>query len=170
MALYDEISKMKNIIRQGWIVENVSINNRFESDAEHTFSTILLALEIIHKEQLNLDQAKVMKMLAFHDLCEIDNGDLLPFEGISKSEKYNKELRCIKRLSKQYNMPEILELWLEFSENETPEAKFVKKIDRLDFIMQAKQYSRQCKKPELLETVCGNYPELTSEFKKYIEE
>ena len=43
-----------------------------------------------------------------------------------------------KRLSATYNMPEIEELWLEFERCETKEARFVKKIDRYDAIMQAK--------------------------------
>ena len=39
MSFYEEIAKMKNIIRQGWLIEELSSSGRVESDAEHTFST-----------------------------------------------------------------------------------------------------------------------------------
>ena len=169
MTFYEEIAKLKTVIRQGWIIEGLSSAGRVESDAEHTFSTVMLALYIINEEKLDLNQEKVIKMLLFHDLCEIDFGDHTPFEGISKTEKYNNELACIQRLATQYNMPEILELWLEFANNETPEAKFAKKLDRLDWLMQSKVYTKECNKPESLKTIKSNYPELVSEFKKYID-
>ena len=49
---------------------------------------------------------------------------------ITKKEKYEKEYACVKRIAEQYEMPEILELWKEFEENITPEAQFVKKLDK----------------------------------------
>ena len=170
MAFYDEISKMKTIIRQGWLIEGISSSGRVESDADHTFSTMLLALQIMNQEKLKLNHEKVLKMIAYHDLCEIDCGDHVPFEGIPQEEKYKNELACIKRLSSTYNMPEILELWEEFAQNKTPEAKFVKKLDRLDFLLQCKVYSRECSKPQSLENSEANYPDLVKEFKKYIDE
>ena len=39
---------------------------------------------------------------------------------ITMEEKYLGELKCIQRLSRQYNMPEILTLWQEFEEGKTP--------------------------------------------------
>ena len=170
MSFYEEIAKMKNIIRQGWLIEELSSSGRVESDAEHTFSMVMLAIDIIKREKLDLDEAKVIKMILFHDLCEIDFGDHVPFEGISKEEKYKNELACIKRLSRQYKMPEVLKLWKEFSALKTPEAKFVKKLDRLDMLMQSKIYSKECNKPESFETLKQNYPELVKEFRKYLEE
>ncbi len=38
-------------------------------------------------------------------------------------------------------MPEILILWQEYEEGKTPEAQFVKEIDKLDAIMQSKIYA-----------------------------
>ena len=52
--LYEEIYKLKNLQRSGWLMRNAhdSKTNRVESDAEHTFSMSMLALEIISKEKL----------------------------------------------------------------------------------------------------------------------
>ena len=37
---------------------------------------------------------------------------------------------------------EVLELWKEYSERMTPEAKFVKDLDRFEMILQAYEYER----------------------------
>ena len=88
MTFYEEIAKMKNILRKGWLIRNVAekCGGRVESDAEHTFSMILLALEIMSKRKLNLNQEKVLKMIAYHELCEIDYGDHTPMDNIPKQE------------------------------------------------------------------------------------
>ena len=71
-------------------------------------------------------------MIAYHELREIDYGDHTPMEKIEKQEKYDNELKCIQRLAEQHQIPEILELWKEFEQGKSPEAVFVKKIDKLD--------------------------------------
>lgn len=145
--LYSEIYKLKNLLRKGWLIRNVGdvSTGRVESDAEHTFSMAMLAMEIMFKSKKydNLDKCKVYEMILVHELCEIDAGDHTPFDTISKQEKYKLELACMKRLSKECKMPKLLKLWQEFEENKSAEAQFVKKIDRLDAIMQAKIYSEQ---------------------------
>ena len=83
--LYAEIFKLKNVIRNGWKIRDVQ--GRLESDAEHTFSMIMLSLEIIEKNKLDLDQLKVIKMIAYHELGEIDVGDITPFDNIPKQQK-----------------------------------------------------------------------------------
>ena len=166
MTFYEEIAKLKNTLRKGWVVRNVSEKcGRVESDAEHTFSMIMLALEIMNKRKLNLNQEKVLKMIAYHKLCEIDYGDHTLMDNISKQEKYQNELKCIKRLAEQYQMPELLDYWKEFEENKTPEARFVKKIDKLDAIMQSRIYAKTGNMPELFETFKNYNIEVYNEFK-----
>ena len=54
MKLFDEIFKMKNLLRRGWTLRDIP--NRTESDAEHCYSMIMLALEQMSKNDLKLDQ------------------------------------------------------------------------------------------------------------------
>lgn len=159
MTFYEEIAKLKTFLRRGWLMRDVDKINggmRVESDGEHTYSMILLALEMMNKHDLKLDQLKVLKMIAYHELCEIDAGDITPFDNVTKEEKHRREHQCIKRLAKEYKMPEIETIWLEFEEENTPEAKFVKKIDHYDAVLQAKIYSKMKGDNDLYDEFHGN--------------
>lgn len=165
--LFDEIFKLKNVLRRGWTMREVP--NRTESDAEHCFSMIMLALEIMakNKELKSLDQLKVLKMIAYHELGEIDAGDITIVDNVPKEVKYKNELECVKRISEEYEMPEILELWLEFEENKTPEAEFVKRLDKFDCVLQSKVYSDLYNKPELYEEFKTNNNAYYQDIKKF---
>ena len=150
IEFYNEISKLKTIERKGWKdnIHNLKIE-RNESVAEHSFSIMMLALKIMKKENLKLDENKVLKMCLYHDLCEIYSGDISPFDNISKQNKFELELNAIKQVSNIAQMEDIEELWIEFEQQITPEAKFVKAMDKLDAVMQAKLYAEINNKPEL---------------------
>ncbi len=170
--LYGEIYKLKNILRKGWLVRNVGNikTGRVESDAEHTFSMCMLAMEIMAKSDKykNLDQLKVYKMILVHELCEIDAGDHTPYDKITLQEKFDMELACVKRLAKECKMPELLNLWLEFEENKSPEAMFVKKMDKLDAIMQAKIYSEERKNDAIFNDFKNYTKNISDEFDNYL--
>ena len=139
---YDEIFSLKNLVRRGWQLR-IFTGERLESDAEHCFSCCLLALKIIEDRKLDLDKEKVLQMLLFHELGEIDVGDITPVDNVTKEEKHNKERVAVKRVSNVFEMPQMFELWKEFEECETKEAKFCKVIDKLDTVLQSKQYSME---------------------------
>lgn len=148
-SFYEEICKLKEIERRGWM--RCKVKGRLESDAEHTFSMIMLAIDIMRHNKMNLDELKVLKMIAYHELCEIDAGDTTPFDNVTAEEKFEKEYACIKRLSAEYDMPEMEKLWLEYKDFKTPEAKFVKHLDKFDAIMQSKIYSDKQDRPDIYE-------------------
>lgn len=165
-SLYAEVFKLKRIIRAGWKAR--SVQGRVESDAEHTFSMLILGLEIMSKNKLELNQLSVLKMIAYHELGEIGVGDFTPFDNITKKEKFDKEYACIKRLAETYNMPEIESYWLEFEEGKTPEAKFVRGLDRYDAVQQSKVYSELENRPGLHEEFYEHSRETAEEFDKLI--
>lgn len=138
-AFYKEWIKLKDLLRAGWVKRAVPLD-RTESVADHVYSCTLLAWSIIDEEKLNLDITKVMKILLIHEVGEIYIGDITPVDGVSRAEKFDKEYAAVKALSEKVDMPMILELWQEFEEMKTPEAKFCKMIDRLECVMQAKDY------------------------------
>lgn len=166
---YKKIYEFKNLERKGWKMRNAKSKiNRVESDAEHTFSMCFLALKIMETEKLNLDQNKVLKMCLYHELCEIYSGDTTPYDNVDKEQKFKSELKSTKVISNAVQMPEILTLWKEFEEMQTPEAKFVKAMDKLDTVMQAKVYAEEQNKPELFEEFYNNALPYIVDYVKYI--
>ena len=97
MHFYNEIFKLKNLERTGW--KDFDVQGRIESDAEHIFSCLTLALDIINKKKLNLDVEKVLKMLLYHEMGEIDFGDHTPREHLPKEYKHNQEKIGVSRIS-----------------------------------------------------------------------
>ena len=141
MDFYDELVILKTIERSGW--RRKKIDGRIESDAEHTFSMLLMAMKMMWKHELGLDQLKVLKMIAVHELGEIDVGDITPFDGISAEQKHAAERAAVQRIAEQYELPEAEKLWTEFEEAGTKEARFVKALDKYDAVKQAQNYERR---------------------------
>src|SRR5690606_28104750 len=114
--------------------------NRQESVAEHTWMMSILAILFFSEMNFKVDQLKVMKMIAIHDLAEAIVGDIPSFE-ISKrqDEKYENELKAMKKIVKalgdSQSAKEIMELWLELEEGKTNEAKFLHSIDKAEVVI-----------------------------------
>lgn len=171
MTFFEEIFKLKNILREGWQVRDCWREvGRAESDADHSFSCAILALYIMEREKLDLDHEKVLKLLLIHELCEIDAGDHTPIDDINSDEKFRLEYAGIQRLSDEYDMDWMEELWLEFEEKKTPEARFAKMIDKLECVMQSKIYSKTSNRPELFEEFYLNAEHIVKDYKKFIDE
>ena len=170
MKLYQELYKLKNTIRKGWLIRDAkSETGRVESDAEHCFSMALLGIEIMQKENLPIDQQKTMKMILFHELGEAKIGDITPFDGVTKEEKFQQEKLAVEQIAKECDMPEILSLWLEFEEGESAEAKFVNMLDKFDSVMQSKIYSDEAKDGEkIFKEFYNRYFEKFKKFDKYL--
>lgn len=147
---YDELVALKKLVRRGWLLR-LDNKERLESDAEHIFSCQMLAAKIIRDKKLQIDQDKVLKMLLYHEIGEIEVGDITVADNIPLAQKYHDEQIAVKNFAVKYDMPEIYDLWEEFEENKTPEARFCKMIDKLDSVMQAKEFANEYNKPELFD-------------------
>ena len=166
---YEEITKLKEVLRSGWSLRGVDKEGRVESDAEHTFSMCLLAMEIIKRRNLKLDEAKVYKLILCHELGEIDVGDITPFDNVSKDEKKIKEMACIERIATISNMPEIKDLAQEYVDRQTEEAKFVKIIDKLDSVLQAKVYAKKYDREDIYEEFYNSSYDMIKDYIEFLE-
>lgn len=143
VEIYFQINHLKHLLRQGWLMRGIP-EEKCESVGDHCFAVALFGMLIAKKYFPELDMAKIIKMSLIHELGEIDSGDLTPFDNVSKKERYIKEKAGIKKIFSRFpEGKEYLELWEEFEENKTPEAKFVKQIDQLEKAFQAAVYSKQ---------------------------
>lgn len=104
-------------------------------------------------ESGGLDRVRCMEMALVHDLAESVVGDITPYCGISQKEKREREVEAMKEIIKLIEPcgDKLLELFYEYENGETAEAKFVKDLDRLDLIMQAFEYEKRDDSPEKLQ-------------------
>lgn len=130
------LGKMKQLKRQGWI--NRLVKNP-ESDAEHSFSTAILAILLAPE---HLDKLKCVKMALVHDLPEVVCGDHVPGE-LSAEEKCTMEREAMQQVAKALGWPEFEDLFNEFEQAQTNEAKFVKALDGLDNVLTARFYESE---------------------------
>ena len=148
LSFYMKYNQLKNIYRQGWLKVRIGLEHKekCESIADHSFSVALLALTIIEKNKLKLDAFKCIKMGIIHELGEIYAGDFTPYDNITKEEKHIKEKEAILNVLETLDKDnDFLELWEEFEERKTNEAKFIKNVDELEFLLQACAYGYDAK-------------------------
>lgn len=134
MAFLFEIDKVKDIFRQSLVVNG----KREENDAEHSWHMALVALTIKEYFQGEVNLERSLKMILIHDLVEIYAGDTPAF-GEVRPDKANDELKAAVKLFSLLpddQKDEFLNLWLEFEECESNEAKFANVCDRYQGFMQ----------------------------------
>ncbi|MBO4245533.1 MAG: HD domain-containing protein [Bacilli bacterium] len=142
LKLHYQYIHLKNLYRQGWLTNIMGIDaeNKVESDADHCWSVTMLAMSIIQKYQLNLNLEKCMKLAIVHELGEVYAGDYVPNQ-ISKEEKHLLEEQAVDNLLNEANFANnFKELWLEYENQLSEEAKFIKQVDKLEPIIQTVAY------------------------------
>jgi putative hydrolase of HD superfamily len=140
LDFYILANKLKETIRTGWKLWEISAP-RLESVAEHVYGTQMLAIAIISEYKIDVDLRKVILMLAIHELGEAIIGDITPWDDMTREEKSRIELAAVEKvLSKLVMGDEIRDIYIEFEENQTKEARFCKQTDKLEACLQVKLY------------------------------
>lgn len=140
---YFEFNHLKQLYRQGWLRRGLP-KERCESVAEHTFGVAVLAFMLAEAYLPELDAGRVLRLALLHDFGEIYAGDLTPGDGIEPQEKLRRERASVAQVFvKLPNGDVYLGLWQEYEAGATPEAVFVRQIDRLEMALQAGVYEQQ---------------------------
>ena len=130
LAFLKEIEQMKHIKREIWTPDE----SRQENDAEHSWHLALYLLVFEKDLPEGFDLLRALKMALTHDLVEIYAGDTFAFDDEGHKTKDAREQASAQKLFSQLP-PELEEeftnLWLEFEQAQTREAKFVKSFDTL---------------------------------------
>lgn len=143
LAAYFEICQLKHLYRQGWLRRGVS-PQRCESVADHVFGVAILAIWFIRAYSLPLDEHKVLLLVLLHEIGEVYAGDITPGDAINPQEKQKLEAQSVTQvLGKLPHGEEYVSLWWEFETGESPEAQFVRQLDRLEMGLQAAVYRAQ---------------------------
>jgi putative hydrolases of HD superfamily len=143
VAAYFELDQLKQLYRQGWLRRGIP-PERCESVADHILGMALLAWWLVDAHFPDLDRDTVIRMVLVHELGEIYTGDLVPGDNVPPEQKHLRESEGLwKVVSKLPNGPAYLAIWEEYEAGETPEARFVKQVDRLEMAFQARIYQQQ---------------------------
>ena len=135
IAFVKEIDKLKFVFRKTCLLNS----NRHENSAEHSWHLAMMAIALHSQAKEDIDLGRVIKMLLIHDIVEIDAGDTFLFDTNKNHENTDEEwaaAKCIFGLLPKSLAQELTDLWLEFEEAKTADAKFAKAIDRLAPMMQ----------------------------------
>lgn len=133
LNLADILGRMKRVKRTGWLKRRVPTP---ETDAEHSYS---LAMLVMMFAPSYLDRYRCMQLALIHDLPEVFCGDFAPGE-IAPEEKEKLEDSAMDMVVSRLNKPELRELFHEYNQLTSPEAKFVWALDRLDNVFTARFY------------------------------
>ena len=142
VQVFFEFNHLKALFRQGWLRHGITKAD-CETVAEHSLGVALLALFLADECFPELDKAKLILMGLLHDFGEIYAGDIVPGK-MSLADKHELEKTSVERVFLRLAKGrEYLAVWQEFEENRTPEARFMKEIDRLEMALQASVYEHE---------------------------
>lgn len=131
---FREIDKEKMIGRQTYL----SDAGRKENDAEHAWHMAIMTLLLSEYANEKIDVLRTVSMLLIHDLVEIDAGDTYAYDAEGKKTQELRERRAADRiygLLPEDQGKKMYDLWLEFEEQKTPEAKFARTMDNIQPMM-----------------------------------
>ena len=124
-----ELDKLKGVVRK---VRPLGLD-RYENSAEHSWQLALLAISLARYAEGPLDINRVIRMLLVHDVGEIDAGDVMAFAHINWEERKAAERAAVMRIFSilpDEDSSGLLQLWQEFEEGESAEARFAHAVDR----------------------------------------
>jgi len=129
-----EIDKEKFIQRQTKLSDGV----RRENDAEHAWHMAIMTVLLSEYANEKIDVLRTVTMLLIHDIVEIDAGDTYAYDdqGLkTQNERENLAANRIFNLLPEDQAKKIFDLWNEFEERKTPEAKFARVMDNFQPVM-----------------------------------
>ena len=135
MAFLIEVDHLKTIDRSNEILDG----SRSENSAEHSWHLALWALVFSPLAPKNVKIERVIRMLLLHDLVEIDAGDhpihlKTDWDAVAQAE--NTAAQRIFGLLPDDMGHALLQTWQEFEAAETPDAKFAKRLDVVQPLIQ----------------------------------
>lgn len=131
-----EINQLKLVFRN-----TTTSHDRKESTAEHSWSAsmiVVILLNELKKEFTEINDLKTIKLALIHDVVEIYAGDVMAFDSEARKDKEKIEAEALQKLMAIYPDfgRELHDLWYEFEEKTSLEAKIAKAADAICPIFQ----------------------------------
>lgn len=126
-----EAGRLKGVLRQTKLTDPV----RRENSAEHSWHLVVMAMALAEYAPPGTDIARVIGMVALHDIVEVDAGDLFAYADETDQERQRAAERAAADRIFAMLPPDQAEafhaLWDQFEERASPEARFARALDRL---------------------------------------
>ncbi len=160
LSFLQKAGELKHIQRQGVLYYGFK---EADSATDHVSRLALMVWMFGKKRKLNI--AKTFKLALVHDLCKVYTGDITPYDGLLPvngknrykaawrwrrlplaekkkryKEKFQKEKRALQKLIGKLPQDvkrDMMDTWLEYQKVESPEAKFVFQLDRIENLLEA---------------------------------
>lgn len=99
----------------------------------------------------SLDRFKMVQIALVHDLAEAIVGDITPMDNIPKQEKARMEMEAMERICNELipsathrlQADSLMALFREYEDKSTPEARYVKDVDKYELVLQTFEYERR---------------------------
>lgn len=125
-----EVDRLKHTFRQTILLDR----SRQENSVEHSWHISLGAMIFFEYAGLGgIDLGRVIRMLLLHDVVEIDAGDTYCYDERAAADQAVREGRAAERifgLLPADQVQDFRNLWDEFEEAETSEARYAHAMDR----------------------------------------
>ena len=146
IAFLTELIRLKALPRTGWLLRGV---RDVESIADHTFGVAWVAMLLADRAVaggLPVNGEKVLRMALLHDLAEGRTGDLPStikpyFSGDTLKQADEHAARDILQPLGESGA-NYLALWHEYEQRTSLEARIVKAADKIDLLLQAREYEQ----------------------------
>ena len=174
----ENIHKLRKFYQLKHVERTGSVGTRKESSAEHSWSCLILADYFLSMIKEKLDRLKVYELLMYHDVVEIEAGDV-PIHHVKERENKKEIEKAASHILKEH-IPDLLKnkfikLFEEFEDEETKESKFAKAIDVLDALVHFLDYKEAWKgwTEQMVRNFHGkkviHFPETKEAFEKLLE-
>lgn len=146
ITFLSELIRLKSLPRTGWLLRGV---RDVESIADHCFGVAWVAMLLADRAVsigMKVNVEKVLRLALLHDLTEARTGDLpstiKPYFAADTLKKADEQaaqeiLNPLAEIGEQY-----LALRHEYEERLTLEARIVKAADKIDLLLQAREYEK----------------------------
>jgi len=125
-----EVDRLKDVVRRSPLLAA----DRRENDAEHSWHLALMVLVLAEYADEPVDVGRTLALVVVHDLVEVYAGDTFLYDDAATADQADREQAAADRLFGLLPPDQartFQELWREFEDRVTPEARFAKAMDRL---------------------------------------
>lgn len=134
--IMSELQQLRKFYELKKVERTSTVAKRKESPAEHSWSCLILADYFLSTmKNAGLNRLRVYELLMYHDVVEIEAGDVDLLNEQERKHKKEREQQAAHVLKEHFPAvlrQKFIDLFCEYENGETPEARFARAIDALD--------------------------------------